>query len=196
MTTATRNIIIYRTYTLSVGIANKNLMISGLTLNISILCMKTPTITTKQTSIASCRRCRILLLLWDEGLCRRLKSCLSRSRRRVCERCLRKRRYVLVRADLPVVRNPARLPLRSAVPKSAAARLRSSNRRPLSRPRDCSVVVPIVVAGPIAVSVGATLPTASNRRPEPRRRVVDVPVRAREHTFGESLHTVFSNQLL
>jgi len=164
----------------------------------SILCMKTPTITTKQTSIVSCRRCRILLLLWDEGLCRRLKSCLSRSRRRVCERCLRKRWYVLVRAGLSVVRSPARLPLRSAVPKSAAARLRSSNRRPLSRLRDCSVVVvvPIVVAGPLAVSVGATLPTASNPHPEPRRRGVDVPVRAREHTFGESLHTVFSNQLL
>ena len=92
----------------------------------SILCMKTPTITTKQTSIVSCRRCRILLLLWDEGLCRRLKSCLSRSRRRVCKRCLRKRRYVLVRAGLSVVRSPARLPLRSAVPKSAAATSESS----------------------------------------------------------------------
>ena len=89
----------------------------------NIVCMETPAITTIQTGIVCRRRCPVLhslLLLWDEGLRRRLQSCLCRCRRWNRERWLRKRRYVLVRVGLSVVWSPARLPLWSVVSESPA----------------------------------------------------------------------------
>lgn len=92
--------------------------------------MKAPAIMTVQTRIVRCRSCPVLrsrlLLLWDEGLRRRLESCLGRCRRRHCECWLRKRRYVLIRADLSVVRSPARVPRGSAVSEAPAATSESS----------------------------------------------------------------------